>query len=83
MTGNKERVTLLLSVTSNSKNCCHLKIKVILTITVHPPICGFFMAQRSVHKSGFVHKSENALYLSYANHSKFKKYTRIVPNFKK
>ena len=25
--------------------------------TVHHPICGFFISQKSVHKSGFVHKS--------------------------
>ena len=28
-----------------------------IIITVHHPICGFFTSRKSVHKSGFVHKS--------------------------
>ena len=32
--------------------------------TVHHSICGFFFSQKLVHKSGFVHKSGDALYLN-------------------
>ena len=40
----------------------------IFLYTVHPPICGLFISEKSVHKSGFVHKSGvdksgDALYL--------------------
>ena len=35
----------------------YIKLYNIFIYTVHPPICGFFISKKSVHKSGFVHKS--------------------------
>ena len=43
---------------SKKHSCSRLILKTRMFLnTVHHPICGFFISQKSVHKSGFVHKS--------------------------